>query len=205
MTNEELIAHTKQLIDRIDGTRNEVSVYAEAREFFRVYAGPKSSFLKTLEQYDPMAIYESRYMVKDLLQTFMEYVEAGLLSDISPERRAQLDVVSDFLGMANNLLETRGVHPAAPAMLIGATLEEFLRTWIESEGINLRNRKLGMETYSSVLRDAELITKQDGKDTTAWAGIRNHAAHGEWDEVSDKKRISLMLEGINLFMRKYTT
>lgn len=54
-----------------------------------------------------------------------------------------------------------------------------------------------------MLREDGLITKQDIKDITSWAGIRNHAAHGEWDEVDDKKRIAVMLEGINLFMRKY--
>jgi hypothetical protein len=89
-------------------------------------------------------------------------------------------------------------------MLIGATLEEFLRTWVETEGLSLGTRKPGLETYSQVLRDADLITKQDGKDITAWAGLRNHAAHGEWDEVSDKKRVALMLEGVNLFIRKYS-
>lgn len=36
-----------------------------------------------------------------------------------------------------------------------------------------------------------------------WAGIRNSAAHGDWDEVNDKTRIRLMLEGVNAFMRKY--
>ena len=44
---------------------------------------------------------------------------------------------------------------------------------------------------------------QDIKDITAWAGLRNDAAHGEWEEVKDRSKISLMLEGVNLFMRKY--
>ena len=45
--------------------------------------------------------------------------------------------------------------------------------------------------------------KQDIKDITAWAGIRNDAAHGYWEKVESKENISLMLQGINLFMRKY--
>jgi hypothetical protein len=48
-----------------------------------------------------------------------------------------------------------------------------------------------------------LISKQDAKDILSWGGLRNHAAHGEWDQVSDKQRVQLMLEGVNLFMRKY--
>jgi hypothetical protein len=101
-------------------------------------------------------------------------------------------------------LETKGVHPAGAAVLIGATLEEFLRTWIESESLSIGPRKPGLEAYSVLLRDAELITKQDAKDITAWGGLRNHAAHGEWSEVADKQRVALMLDGVNLFMRKYS-
>ena len=39
---------------------------------------------------------------------------------------------------------------------------------------------------------------------TSWGGVRNHAAHGEWDEVSNRDRIKLMLEGVNLFMRQHS-
>jgi hypothetical protein len=105
--------------------------------------------------------------------------------------------------MAQDLLNSKGVHPGAPAMIIGATLEEFLRTWIETENLSIGDKKPGLDTYTKILRSAKLITKQDVKDITAWAGIRNHAAHGEWEEVSDKKRIANMIEAVNLFMRKY--
>jgi hypothetical protein len=54
------------------------------------------------------------------------------------------------------------------------------------------------------LRAAELISSQDVKDITSWAGIRNHAAHGDWEEVADRQRIKIMLEGVNLFMRRYS-
>jgi hypothetical protein len=100
-------------------------------------------------------------------------------------------------------MDSKGIHPATPAVLIGAALEEFLRTWVEAEGLSLGNTNPGLDAYGKILRESEKITKQDYKDITAWAGLRNHAAHGEWDEVSDKARISLMLEGVNLFMRKY--
>ena len=93
-------------------------------------------------------------------------------------------------------------HPAAAAILIGASLEEFLRTWVEAEGLSIGKARSGIDTYCNTLRAADLISKQDSKDITSWGGIRNHAAHGEWDEVSDRGRIRLMLEGVNLFMRQ---
>jgi hypothetical protein len=141
-------------------------------------------------------------VISDVLHAFRGYVEAGLHAQIPPERQAQLDVVSDFLDQAHQLLEAKGVHPAAPAVLIGAALEEFLRTWIETEGLSIGNAKPGLDAYAKALREVDRITKQDYKDITAWAGLRNHAAHGEWTEVEDKNRVSLMLEGVNLFMRK---
>ena len=206
MEREELIEQTKRLIRKAANYQSVVGIYAEVCEFLRIYAGPKSSFLETVKMYNPMDVSReyAAEQISTILTSFLDHVEAGLHQGISPERRAQLDVVSDFLEIAHNLLETKGVHPAAPAVLVGATLEEFLRTWVENEGLSLGNRKPGLETYSQVLRDAGLITKQDGKDITSWAGVRNHAAHGEWNEVSDKARVSLMLEGVNLFMRKYS-
>jgi len=177
---------------------------AQVCEFLRVYAGPKSAFLR---QADAARRY-SGYLVTTLdsiLGSFIEYLKAGLASGISPERRAQLDVVSDILGQANALLDDDRYHPAAAAILIGASLEEFLRTWVEAEGLSIGGGKPGVDTYCKMLKTADFITKQDVKDVTSWAGIRNHAAHGEWDEVSDRARIRLMLEGVNLFMRQKGT
>lgn len=207
MNRNELIEHTKRIMQKVQNPDLISGTYAQVCEFLRLYAGPNNAFLESVKQWEPRHIMDDKYAAKkiySILQSFLEHVEAGLHEEISPERRAQLDVVSDYLEMAHSLLETKGVHPAAPAVLIGATLEEFLRTWVEEASLSLGNRKPGLENYSQVLRDADLITKQDGKDITSWAGIRNHAAHGEWDEVSDKSRIALMLEGVNLFMRKYS-
>ncbi|HEV7238328.1 MAG TPA: hypothetical protein VGQ36_03740 [Thermoanaerobaculia bacterium] len=175
---------------------------AEVAEFLRRYAGPKNAFLARVNEVSgwPRHQFQSLWWI---VKSFRDFVEAGLHEEITPERRAQLDVVSDFLGQAETLLATKNVHPAAPAVLIGAALEEFLRTWAESAELSLGNRKPGLQAYTDVLRDDDLITKQDAKDITSWAGIRNHAAHGEWAEVADPTRVRLMLEGVNLFMRKY--
>ncbi len=207
MDTQELISHAKRIISALQsiGTNDYgyKGAHAQACEFLRQYAGPKSSFLDSMRSIENYASRNGGSAGAKIMQSYIDYVEAGLLRGISPERKAQLDVVSDFLGQANALLETTGVHPAGPTVLIGATLEEFLRTWVESAGLSIGNKKPSLETYSGVLRDADLITKQDAKDITSWGGLRNHAAHGEWAEVENKQRIALMLEGVNLFMRKY--
>lgn len=214
MDTDGLVEQARGLRERIKGyamrdTGGSTSgAYGEAAkaqvcEFLRTYAGPKSAFLKQAEAASGYA----KYLINSLdaiLESFIQYLEAGLATGVSPERRAQLDVVSDILGQAHSILEEDALHPAAAAMLIGASLEEFLRTWVEGNGLSIGNSKPGIDTYAKTLRAADLISKQDVKDVTAWAGIRNHAAHGEWEQVSDRGRIRLMLEGVNLFMRQKT-
>ncbi|HBR49815.1 MAG TPA: hypothetical protein DEA71_06995 [Nitrospira sp.] len=205
MDTHKLIEHIDRLIVKTATKGLVLGLHAEACEFLRSYAGPKSAFCESLKELNPRQ-YSEDYVAKHIqsvLQSFKEYVEGGLYSGISPERRAQIDVVSDFLQQAQQLLDSKGIHPASPAVIIGAALEEFLRTWTENQALGLGNRKPGLDAYAAILKDADLITKQDHKDITSWAGLRNHAAHGEWDEVNDKSRVALMLEGVNLFMRKY--
>ena len=208
MTTEELIEQARGLKTRIrqytrEDDRGDYSVGARAQvcEFLTIYAGPNSAFTTRAES----ATGYSDYVVNTLgsvLDGFIEYLSAGLATGKSPERQAQLDVVSDYLGQAANLLDSAEFHPAAAAILIGASLEEFLRTWVEAAGIEMEGGKPGIDLYCRTLRSADIISKQDVKDITSWAGTRNDAAHGNWDEVADRSRIKLMLEGVNLFMRK---
>jgi hypothetical protein len=203
MNTDELTRQARRIIE--SGQKGSApGALAEALEFLRVYAGEKSAFFKQLNQvnYTWSNDYVMEYVVSNL-EAFIRYVESGLLEGVSIERKAQIDVVSDFLDQANTLLSSKEVHPAAPTVIIGAALEEFLRNWVEEADLKLEGKKPSLDSYSKILREAELITTQDTKDITSWGGLRNHAAHGEWDEVSDRNRISIMLEGVNLFMRKY--
>lgn len=181
------------------------AMIAEAKEFLRVYAGSNSSFFSHINQVDRIGRQDDKAKhIRNTLQGFIEYLENGLFEGVSIERKAQLDVISDYLEQATLLLSSSEFHPAAATVLIGASLEEYLRNWVEEEELDIGDKKPSLDSYAKVLREAELISKQDMKDITSWSGLRNHAAHGEWEEVKDRKRIEIMLEGVNLFMRKYT-
>ena len=203
MNSEQLIEQIDYLIKRTNSASG-IGVHAEATEFLRIYAGPRSSFHEQLNSTARWTDSVRNEAIVSILKGFRDYVQRGLNSGLSPERRAQIDVVSDFLDQAQLLLDDKAVHPAAPAVLVGASLEEFLRTWCDSAAVSIGNAKPGLDAYTKALRGAELITKQDAKDITAWTGLRNAAAHGEWKQLEDALRIRLMLEGVNLFMRKYS-
>lgn len=202
MTKEEIVSHCIRIITE---TQNQAhGGLIQAREFLRVVAGEQSSFFKTLSEIQSRATDAHKSnRVLEVLTSFSQFVENDLLRSISLEREIQIDTVSDYLEQAENLLNDKNVHPAAPAVIIGASLEEFLRNWLEEEETDLTKIKNSLDAYSTELKRMEKITKQDVKDITSWGGTRNDAAHGHWDNVADRHRIKLMLDGVNLFMRKY--
>jgi|APTNR8051073442_1049403.scaffolds.fasta_scaffold06859_5 hypothetical protein len=206
MNTDELINQARNIAQRLTTgvSQEKRTAFTVACEFLRQYAGEKSSFYKRIAPLPTHPVHTDSTATEAsfILIAFMNYLEAGLKDSVSPERKAQIDVVSELLSQANALLADKSIHPAAPAVLIGATLEEFLRTWIDAKGLSLGKRKPGMESYVEVLRENDLITKQDSKDITSWAGIRNSAAHGDWESVQNREKIALMLQGVNLFMRQ---
>ncbi|EJM81313.1 hypothetical protein PMI34_05218 [Pseudomonas sp. GM74] len=209
MTPEQLVEKARLLIQLVDKVNPQSPMYflgalSAISEFFRIYVGKDSDFYKQVLTLGGVFTDKGILGAKAILNAFISYVEAGLQDELSPKRQAEIDVVSDFLQQAHALLEKAECHPAAAAVLIGATLEEFLRTWVEDKGINLNGKKPSISTYAQVLRTAEEITKQDVKDIESWGGVRNAAAHGSWEEVNDRKRISIMLEGVNLFVRRHS-
>lgn len=206
MDVDEIVKHAKRIIDLTEkagaSTSKFIGAKAQACEFLKKYAGPQTSFYQLAKEAGghPKIACAS---LNAVLESFIDYLKSGLDTGVSIERKAQLDVVSDFLKQSDELLQNKKVHPAAPAVLIGATLEEFLRTWLENEKISLGNKKPTLDSYCKCLKENDLINKQDVKDITSWAGIRNYAAHGEWENVKDRNVVNLMLQGVNLFIRKY--
>lgn len=201
MTKDEIIVQAERIKSSIKSNRTKGKT--EAMEFLKIYGGVDNSFYRRINSvtgYNDNAYKDALCSVMD---SFIDFVRNGLLRAVSLEREIQIETVSDFLEQAEKLLNDKIVHPAAPAVIIGAALEEFLRNWLEEIGTDLSEIKNSLDVYSIELRRKELITKQDQKDITSWGGIRNDAAHGHWENVDDRNRIRLMLEGVNLFMRKY--
>jgi hypothetical protein len=177
-------------------------------EFFRVYIGESSMFFKQLLIVSDNSIRltdaQITFSVNRILYGYIDYLKNDLEVKITVERKIQLETISDLLEQATNLLNDKSYHPASACVLIGGALEEFLRTWVETEKLSTTVNKSTIDTYAKLLREKELIKKQDYKDITSWAGLRNNAAHGVWEEVNDRNKIEIMLTGVNLFIRQYS-
>lgn len=203
MNKEEILNQIQKLSTHIFA--NPIGGLIQAKQFAKTYIGSDNHFSEAIFSISTNGFHdEIKKELDEILWALRVYVEDDLHREISIQREIQIDTVSDYLDQAETLLNDKNVHPAAPAVLIGASLEEFLRTWLEELGCEISKIKRGLDSYTSELRIREKISKQDVKDLSSWGGTRNDAAHGYWDNVNDKQRIRLMLEGVNLFIRKYS-
>jgi hypothetical protein len=120
----------------------------------------------------------------DRLQSFQELIHA--------------EMFSNFLEMAEYFLEEGYKDPAA--VMAGGVLEEHLRKLSGKHNVPLpQNPKL--DRMNSDLAKVPAYDKDDQKQVTAWAGIRNEAAHGNYSSYSIEQ-VSLMVAGIRDFISR---
>ena len=116
----------------------------------------------------------------------------------------QAEVFSDYIEMAEYLLEEKYKDPAA--VLIGSTLEIHLRELCKANGIEIEftNTKGNLvpkkaDVMNTDLTKAGIYSSSYHKQIIAWLGIRNSAAHGQYADYSNEE-IKLMLMGIRQFI-----
>ena len=135
-------------------------------------------------------------------------VAKALLSDIQNgylkalEEIIHGDLFSDFLEMAGHLVE-KGYKDAA-AVLAGSTLEVHVRKLCDKHGVMTTSagRPKNAETLNMELVKADAYTKLDQKNLTAWLGLRNNAAHGEYNEYT-QDQVKLLIDSIRDFISRH--
>ncbi|SIQ38353.1 hypothetical protein [Aquipseudomonas alcaligenes] len=138
-----------------------------------------------------------------ILQSIQTEIEGGWIFTV--KRLVAAEIFSDFLEMAEHLLEQGYKDPAA--VMIGSVLEENLRHLCTINDIDVeieKDEKLipkKADRLNSDLAKVEIYTKLDQKSVTAWLDLRNNAAHGKYDEYS-KEQVGLMLQGVTEFLAR---
>lgn len=181
--------------------------YLTVLQFVKTYLGTDTEFYKSIVNYTKIyaSIHQNKLTeAKSVLASIKQFLLLNLDFQKSEEYRYKSDIINDFLLQADCLLNDDKYHPAAAAILMGAALEEFLKQLGEKSKLDFSSIKQTIDPIAQKLYENDKITKQDLKDITSWAGLRNDATHGKFDAVNDKKRIRNAIEGINLFMRKYS-
>ncbi len=138
-----------------------------------------------------------------VLQVLKKAVSQGLLDTIKGEIQGEL--FSDFLERAGWLL-TEG-HKDAAAVVAGSVLEEHLRQLCLKNSIELAHELNGdfkpkkTDRLNAALTRAEVYSKLDQKNVTAWLDLRNKAAHGLYEEY-EKAQVGLVISGIRDFINR---
>lgn len=135
-------------------------------------------------------------------------VAKSLLSDIKNDYLKSLeeiihgDVFGDFLEMADHLTDSG--YKDAGAVTAGSTLEAHLRQLCSKFGVptTAAGKPKKADTINADLVKAGAYTKLDQKNITAWLGLRNDAAHGNYGEY-DAKQVKLFIGNIRDFVTRH--
>ena len=136
-------------------------------------------------------------------------VAKALLSDIqndymeSFEALVHGDIFWRFSWKWSDHLLDAGYKDAA-AVLVGGTLEVHMKKLCGKYGVETtsRGKTKKADLLNSELEKAGAYTKLDQKSITAWLGLRNKAAHGNYAEYT-KDQVQLFVSNIRDFVTRY--
>ncbi|MDN5767575.1 MAG: hypothetical protein L0H96_17830 [Humibacillus sp.] len=179
---------------------------ASGLEFLRQNAGSDSEWLRRAtiaydSNGDRSSLESGVHAIGDIMRLWAAQVEAGV-SRLPAELGEGVRAVAstELMGQVRLLIVDRDVHAAAPIVLAGAALETALRGAIEELELPIVGTP-GIAAYSRALRTGMLLAKQDVKDLEQMAGLRNAAAHGDFESIT-RERAGLMEQQVNMFLAR---
>ena len=125
---------------------------------------------------------------------------------VSLESLISATIFTDFIEMADHLLAQGYRIPAA--VTAGSALEAHLKILAQNNNISVSVAKGGKSTPKKAdLINAELVkasvySKLEQKLVTSWLGIRNEAAHGNYNGFSDDQTKD-MISGVTSFISQF--
>lgn len=187
-------------------SRRVLAKITEAFDLLSTHAGENSDWTRQARAAcgDDDNLGTPAQAVGEILRLWADRVEAGASNLVSSAgQNARAVASTDVMAQVRMLIEDKDVHPAAPIVLAGAALETAIRGVIDDRGLSIKG-KPGIAAYTDALRSADVISKQDAKDLVQMGGLRNAAAHGDFDQLSTE-RAGLMEQQVNLFLARLRT
>lgn len=172
---------------------------ATAIEFLRRYAAG-SVWIEQAEHVNQFRLTAAAAKaISELLISWAQQAEAGIIPIPALAAMEVRAVAStDIMDQGRVLNADKTIHPAAPIVLASRALETALRGAVEEKGLIL-SEKPSISAYARLLYKNNLLGKQDLKDVEQLAGMRNDAAHGDFDALS-RERAGLMEQQVKLFL-----
>ncbi len=134
-----------------------------------------------------------------ILKALRSDYDAGCLQSVAELIHA--DLFADFMEMAEHLLDQGYKDPAA--VITGSVLEEHLRKLCDKNGIIISQggKPKKADALNAELAGANVYSKLDQKNVTAWLDLRNKAAHGKYSEYT-KDQVALLIQSVRDFITR---
>lgn len=175
-------------------------------EFLRAQA-PRTQFCESAEilfEKGQMGASGALEGLANILESWADHVDEGFATSLPFEVRSRQEAATDLMEQVRQLLDDSKVHVAAPVVLAGAALEEFLRGMVSGTPSAVVKGKPGLQAYAEALKTAGVLNANDVKDVISIAALRNDAAHGDFANLS-RQRAELMAQQVNLFVSQHLT
>ena len=163
-------------------------VYSSTLSIASMLYGKTSSQVKVIKDiYNRVSNYKTRpdlihkHLVQELnglLKSFRYEIENGLIFSIQNETRGE--IFADFLAFAKETFDEGSKDVAA--VLICAALEDCLKKFAESKGIEVENKT--MSDVVNLLKSNGLLKKPESKIVQSYVTLRNKAFHADWDKIT---------------------
>lgn len=134
-----------------------------------------------------------------ILRAVHDDLRDGFLTNV--RTLVSADVFTDFLAMAEHLLDRDYKDPAAS--LCGAVLEQGLRRIATNRGVKIRDRD-DLSTLNQKLAAKEVYTRLVQKRLAVWTDVRNAADHGRFSDYS-MSDVREMHAGVSSFLAQHLT
>ncbi len=167
--------------------------------FQRIFNSNDIQLVNFIEQYNEFKVspfeHEQKFKnCRGILNSAYNDYKNGYLFKVKTLISAE--VLDNVIEQAEELYKNN--YKEAACIIAGVALETTLRKLCEDNGIESAK----MDKMNADLAKANKYNKSKQKQITAWAGLRNDAAHGDWDSANDNQ-VKPMIDGVNAFMADY--
>ncbi|HBC3963374.1 TPA: hypothetical protein KD885_002999 [Vibrio parahaemolyticus] len=163
-------------------------------------SGANSTYSKEIERImlEVPELHRHTSSIIGIVSALHDDLEAGYMNSLIDLVHA--DIFANLLDMAYHLHES-GYKDAA-AVITGSTLESHIRELCAKRKIPTvddKGRPAKADKLNSDLAKAEVYSKLDQKNVTAWLDLRNKAAHGSYEEYTHDQ-VALLISAIRDFI-----
>lgn len=165
-------------------------------------SGSNSPYYTNIVEFRKNEIIDRVYLELEMgiAKALISDIRSGYLQSV--EELLHGNVFGDYLEMAMHLLDND--YKDAAAVLTGGTLEVHLKNMCSKYNISIERsgKSKKADELNSELAKRDVYSKLDQKNVTAWLGLRNDAAHGNYSAYT-KDQVSLLLQSVRDFITRH--